>query len=378
VSAAADVEGVRLDVAERHAVYLWELGDGRFARVSATAHQLLQLRAQGVSFDEIALRLGGSDGAWAATTHAALLARLDELRRRPRKDRAFLLRVRVLSAARVQAIARRLAPLYRRTVALPVVLLSLAAIAWSLRRGGLPPATPAAAAIGYALFVASLFVHELGHASASAWFGRPPSEIGAALYLVYPAFYSDVSQAWALRRGARVIVDLGGVYFQLACIAALAVGWRATGSAALGVAAWMSLMSAAVSLNPIFRFDGYWVLSDLIGVANLDSQPLRLLGIVWSRLLGRPAPRLQWARATTAAVAIYGVVSQTIWAAFAISLGPMAWREAHALGHAIAALGAHHAVGDLVAIARAALVLVAAAWLLARLVGIGVRALRPA
>ncbi|HEY2747512.1 MAG TPA: hypothetical protein VGL86_22970 [Polyangia bacterium] len=369
---------MRLDVAERDAVYLWDLGGGRFARVSSTAHQLLRLRADGVSFDEIARRLGGSGAAWAATTHAGLVARLDELRRRPRRDRAFLLRLRVLSAARVQAIARRLAPLYRRTIALPLALLSLAAIAWSLPRGGLPAATPGAIAVGYALFIASLLVHELGHASASAWFGRPPSEIGAALYLVYPAFYSDVSQAWALRRGARVVVDLGGVYFQLAFIAALGVGWRASGWAPFGAAAWMSLASAALSINPIFRFDGYWVLSDLIGVANLDSQPLRLLGIAWSRLRRRRVARLPWSGATTAAVAIYGIVSQTIWAAFAISLGPMAWREGRRFGHAVATLAAHHAAADLLAMARAALVVVAALWLAARFIGAVARTLRPA
>jgi putative peptide zinc metalloprotease protein len=372
-AAEPPVAAARLDVAERDAVYVWPLGDGRLARVSAPAYTLLRLREEGLSFEEIAWRFGrSSDVARVAAAHEALLGRLDAIRRRPRSDRAFLVRVRVLSAARAAAIARRLAPLYRGAVALPLVVASLLALAATLPHARLAVATPGQAAIAFALLVASLFAHELGHASASSWFGSAPSEIGATLYLVYPAFYSDVSAAWTLPRRARVIVDVGGVYFQLPCIAALAAAHAVTGWAPLGAAAWMSFVSAVVSLNPIFRFDGYWLLADLLGVANLDAQPRRLAAAWWSRLRGRAAPSLPWTTATTRAIAIYGAWSLLVWAAFVIGLGRLVYLQARGFPRALALLAAHHSPADLVhalpEAGRALFVLFTVAWLATRLV----------
>ena len=63
------------------------------------------------------------------------------------------------------------------------------------------------------LVVLSAGFHELGHAAACRYGGATPGGIGVGLYLVWPAFYTDVTDAYRLPRRDRLRVDLGGLYF---------------------------------------------------------------------------------------------------------------------------------------------------------------------
>ena len=65
----------------------------------------------------------------------------------------------------------------------------------------------------FGLAVASGAVHEIGHAAACRYGGGRPGGIGAGIYMVWPAFYTDVTDAYRLPRGARLRTDLGGIYF---------------------------------------------------------------------------------------------------------------------------------------------------------------------
>ena len=65
----------------------------------------------------------------------------------------------------------------------------------------------------FALTVLSAGFHEFGHAAACRYGGATPGAMGAGLYLVWPAFYTDVTDCYRLGRAGRVRVDLGGLYF---------------------------------------------------------------------------------------------------------------------------------------------------------------------
>ena len=71
------------------------------------------------------------------------------------------------------------------------------------------------------LIVASMLFHELGHAAACRYGGGRPGAIGAGLYLMLPAFYTNVTDAYRLPRRARVRTDLGGIYFNAVFIVIL-------------------------------------------------------------------------------------------------------------------------------------------------------------
>ena len=116
--------------------------------------------------------------------------------------------------------------------------------------------------------VATAF-HEFGHASALRYGGGRPGVMGVGLYLVWPAFYCDVTDAYRLNRRGRLRTDLGGVYFN--AIFALGAGavYFATGEEAALLVAFVQHVLMLQQLLPLMRFDGYYVLTDLTGVPDI-------------------------------------------------------------------------------------------------------------
>ncbi len=147
------------------------------------------------------------------------------------------------------------------------------------------------------IVVAAAFVHELGHAAACTYGGGRPGAIGAGLYLVYPAFYTDVTDSYRLDRAGRVRTDLGGVYFNALSLVALAVAFRATGWLPLVLVIVLVHVEMGQQLLPIVRLDGYFVLADMVGVPDLFA---RVRPVLASLLPGRaPDPRVDQLRRST-------------------------------------------------------------------------------
>ena len=72
-----------------------------------------------------------------------------------------------------------------------------------------------------------------GHAAAARSSGAEPGVMGAGLYLVWPAFYTDVTDSYRLGRAGRIRTDLGGLYFNAIVVVLTFVWWWATGWEAL-------------------------------------------------------------------------------------------------------------------------------------------------
>jgi putative peptide zinc metalloprotease protein len=126
-------------------------------------------------------------------------------------------------------------------------------------------------AVLVSVVVATLF-HEIGHASACRYSGARPGVLGVGVYLVWPAFYCDVTEAYRLNRRGRLRTDLGGVYFNLLFALGCGAGYFFTGHEALLFAAFVQHMIVLQQLLPLLRFDGYYVLSDLTGVPDILSR----------------------------------------------------------------------------------------------------------
>jgi putative peptide zinc metalloprotease protein len=121
----------------------------------------------------------------------------------------------------------------------------------------------------FGLIIVSAAFHEIGHATACRYGGAEPGGIGVALYLMWPAFYTDVTDSYRLDRRGRLRVDLGGLYFN----AIFAVGifglWSLTGWDALLIVIPLQIMQMLHQLLPFIRLDGYHILADLTGVPDL-------------------------------------------------------------------------------------------------------------
>ncbi|MGV0599905.1 hypothetical protein ABQE42_09675, partial [Mycolicibacterium pulveris] len=77
----------------------------------------------------------------------------------------------------------------------------------------------------FVVTVLSAGFHEFGHAAAARYGGATPGVIGFALYLVWPAFYTDVTDSYRLSRRGRLRTDLGGLYFNAVVAVAITALW---------------------------------------------------------------------------------------------------------------------------------------------------------
>ncbi|WP_176514243.1 site-2 protease family protein [Pseudomonas faucium] len=124
--------------------------------------------------------------------------------------------------------------------------------------------------------------HEFGHAYMAKRAGCRVPSMGVAFMVLLPMLYTDVSDAWRVQdRRTRLLIGAGGVLAELvlACIALLAWsllpdGAGRTAAFMLASATWITTL--AINVNPLMRFDGYFLLCDLWGVDNLQGRGFAL------------------------------------------------------------------------------------------------------
>jgi putative peptide zinc metalloprotease protein len=126
--------------------------------------------------------------------------------------------------------------------------------------------------IAFVLFLMGVLFHELGHVTACVKYGIPQGGIGFGFYWGFPVFYADVRATWRLNPQKRAIVAAGGIYFQSVFLAVLLLAYSVTNSATYAAASLATIYNILSTLNPILKYDGYWILSDLLGLENLHTR----------------------------------------------------------------------------------------------------------
>ncbi|HEY6791164.1 MAG TPA: hypothetical protein VI365_28035 [Trebonia sp.] len=173
------------------------------------------------------------------------------------------------------AIGTLLRPLLRTPVVITIVATVAAMDYWIFSAHGLAAGfgqvlrNPADLLIVAGLLTASAVFHECGHATGCRYGGARPGRIGVGLYLVWPSFFTNVTDSYRLSRAGRLRTDLGGVYFNLVFVLAMAAIYEATSAAILLVVIALSHLEMLEQLLPFVRFDGYFIVGDLIGVPDL-------------------------------------------------------------------------------------------------------------
>lgn len=140
-------------------------------------------------------------------------------------------------------------------------------------------------------FVFSSLIHELGHASACRYFGVQHGGIGFGLYINIPVFYTDVSKVWKLPRVQRCVVNLAGVYFQAILLIPFLVAYMYTYGDLIKYMIFIANLNFLVTLNPFFKFDGYWLMTDMLGVPNLRKRGNECIRYYWNRFRGKVVDR---------------------------------------------------------------------------------------
>lgn len=119
-----------------------------------------------------------------------------------------------------------------------------------------------------------VLIHEYGHAVAALKCGLNPKRIGGAFYFIKPVMFTDVTSIWRISRSKRQMVNFGGIYFQLIVSYILLIVFASIGDIQSLNITIISELFILANFNIFIKSDGYWILCDYLGVANLHLEIL--------------------------------------------------------------------------------------------------------
>ncbi len=130
--------------------------------------------------------------------------------------------------------------------------------------------------------IVSKCLHELGHAYTCKYYGLHVPTMGMAFLVMWPFLYTDTTESWKLgSRRQRMAIGIAGMFAELSLAAFATLLWSFLSDGAvrnavffLATASWV--MTLAININPFMRWDGYYLLSDLLGVQNLQPRAFAL------------------------------------------------------------------------------------------------------
>ncbi|MBL8486359.1 MAG: peptidase M50 [Rhodocyclaceae bacterium] len=195
------------------------------------------------------------------------------------------------------------------------------------------------------VYPAVKFLHELGHGIAVKRQGGQVREMGLMFLVLVPVPYVDASAAAAVRsRGARMGIGLAGVAAEFLLAALAMIVWDLAEAGAVRAVCFNVMLIGGVSavlfnLNPLLRYDAYYVLSDFLEIPNLGQRANAYLGHLANRLVLRrrdlPPPA--------------GTGAERFWLA-AYAVGAFLYRIAVAVGIVLFIAGQYFFVGVLLAV----------------------------
>jgi putative peptide zinc metalloprotease protein len=171
-----------------------------------------------------------------------------------------------------------------------------------------------------------IFIHELGHALTVKHFGREVPRGGLMLYMGLPAAFVDTTDIWMEPRRARLAVTWNGPYTGLIIGGAAAIFMVFVPDAEINgflfKMAGYAYVTVFLNVNPLLKFDGYYLLADLLDISALRE---RSLGFLRRQLPGKITSRQSLNR-NEWVYTIYGLLSLS-WMGYAIYLAAFFWRS---------------------------------------------------
>ena len=152
--------------------------------------------------------------------------------------------------------------------------------------------------LGYAVaLVFAKTLHEIGHAVTATRYGVRVAHMGVAMLVMFPMLYTDTSESWKLTKPRqRLAIASAGIITELAIAGLATLAWSLSPDGALknglfflATTSWV--LTLLLNLSPFMRFDGYFILTDLLDFPNLHERS-GALARTWLRrtLLGFDEP----------------------------------------------------------------------------------------
>jgi len=136
-------------------------------------------------------------------------------------------------------------------------------------------------------------VHEFGHSAVVKKYGGEVHTVGIMFMLLAPLPYMDATASWSFRKKwQRVFVGSAGMLFEFFIAAVALIAWANLGGGILKALAYNVFIICSVStvlfnVNPLMRFDGYYILTDLLDMPNLQQHSVGHLKYLLERYVFR-------------------------------------------------------------------------------------------
>jgi len=192
------------------------------------------------------------------------------------------------------------------------------------------------------VLVGSKVLHELAHAVTARRYGVRCESMGILLLIFTPCLYCDVSNAWLLpSRRARIAISMAGIMAELFLASVATLCWsisrdEPTRALLVTVMVVCSVSTLLFNGNPLLKYDGYFILSDLLGMPNLAGEAVTrwnrtLRGWIWGE---HPAAVREETMGTQLILWTYGLLSAAfrIVLLSAILFGIFQYLDSHGLG----------------------------------------------
>lgn len=126
----------------------------------------------------------------------------------------------------------------------------------------------------YVIYLMILFFHEFGHIAAALKAGLKERCVNFAMYYVFPVLYVKLDDTWTIDLKSRTKINLAGIMIQLLLnlpILGLILIFKGNQvlTQILYISFLMNIATIVFNLIPFMKFDGYWILSDLLNIPNL-------------------------------------------------------------------------------------------------------------
>ncbi len=169
----------------------------------------------------------------------------------------------------------------------------------------------------YMLFLALGFIHETAHGLTCKHYGGQVHSMGLMFVYLMPAFYVDVTEIWvSCTKTQRLATIIAGIWVEMVACGLAMIVWTNTlpgewsHDFSYQVILITGIAVVVINLNPLIKLDGYYFLTELIGLPELKEQSTAFLsGWFQSRVLRLPVETPVVARKRAPFFILYAIIS---------------------------------------------------------------------
>ncbi len=169
----------------------------------------------------------------------------------------------------------------------------------------------------YLVIILIMVIHEFGHGMTCVYYGGEVHQMGFLLiYLINPALYCNVSDSYRFpRKLHRLMVVYGGPLVEMFIGAIFVYLWWLSDPKlhihdfAFKIVIFSSISAWIFNMNPLLKYDGYYILSEMVDIPNLRKRAFGYLGWLWKSLFKLPAEKPPGGRREQRIYLIYSIAA---------------------------------------------------------------------